>query len=231
MKVKVKSELVKQYRKQAHLTQEQLAELTDLHPRTVQRMETDGMVSSKTLDAVAKAFNVEPYTLEFMTDEIDFGPLLIELKVVLLAVTRKLLPKDIRNLPNSLVAVLTLLSFSASFTLINTVITIMNQPQHNYDSVATSGLFSLVLIFCGVYATVVYPLFKLKKWARVTMLGICCVFAAINTGLIVTELLSSDDFAYANLLEYCFNLVVVFWIARILMRADIRRLFESARHH
>ena len=226
MKVKIKTSLLKELRKRQQLTQEQLAEIADLHPRTIQRMESEGVVAVKTLNAVANVLQVEAYSLEVATDEVDFGPLLVELRVLLLAITRKLLPKDIRALPNSLIAVLTLLSFSASFTFINAVITVVNQPQQNFDSIVNSGLFALVILFCTVYVAVVYPLFKLKSWARVVMMSICIVFLIINLSLIVTETLTSSSTEISLLLEYLFNILVVTWIYRILNRDDIKRLYQ-----
>lgn len=238
MKVKVKKGLIKQLRTNKSWTQEEFAEASCVHSRTIQRMENEGMVSTKTLNAVAKALDVEPYTLEFSTDEIDFGPLWIELRIVVLAITRRLIPLDDRELPNSLVAVLSLLSFSASFTLINAIVMLVNQPQKNFDSLATSGIFGLVLLFCLIYAGVVYPLFKLKPWARSIMIVICGSFFLINGGLLLSMIIETaasntenfvNNMSYSHLLEYSVNLFIVFWIYRILNRADIKRLYNSSR--
>ena len=235
MKVKVKKALIKQLRSKNSWTQEDFAEASGVHSRTIQRMENEGMVSTKTLNAVAKALEVEPYSLEFSTDEIDFGPLWIELRIVVLAITRRLLPMDDRNLPNSLIAVLSLLSFSASYTLINAIVMLINQPQKNFDSLATSGIFGLVMLFCIIFAGVVYPLFKLKSWARLLMVAICGLFFFINGGLLLSLIIDAfahnseslpDSFSYSQAFEYSFNLFIVFWIYKILNRADIKRLYS-----
>ena len=226
MKVKIKTAEIKKLRKQSGWTQEALAEQAQLHPRTIQRMESEGLVSHKSLNAVANSLGVEAYSLEYMTDEIDFQPVLNELRILLLAITRRLIPNDDRDLPNSLVAVLTLLSFSASYTLANGIVTILNQPDKNFDSLATSGLFGLVILFCLIYAGVVYPLFKLRTWARQAMLAICYIFLAINSALLITELFTTEVRDGSKIFEYVLNLIVVLWIYRILNRGEVKRLYQ-----
>lgn len=238
MKIKVKHALIKKLRLQKSWTQEDFAEVSGVHSRTIQRMENEGMVSVKTLNAVAIALDVEAYTLEFSTDEIDFAPLWMELRILVLAITRRILPMDDKEIPNSLIAVLSLLTISASYTLVNSIILIMSQPQKNFDSVAVSGLFGLVISFCILFIAVIYPLFRLKSWARYTMLGICGVFFLINGGLLGEVLikamtsnlsLSALDIDYLLIAEYCLNLLFVYWIVIILTRADIKRLYTKSK--
>jgi len=232
VKVKIKRELIKQLRNEKSWTQEEFAEVCGLHSRTVQRMENEGSVSVKTLNIVANALEIEPYCLEFSTDEIDFGPLYTELRLLTLAITRKMLPLDKRKLPNSLVAVLTLVSFSASYTLLHSLMLIANQPEASFDNPAYLGVFGLTIIFSLVYIGVIYPLFQLKSWARLSMLIICWLFFVINGGLLFIELISiTREFNYkydfSSLFEYSINILIVFWIYKILTRPDIRRLFST----
>lgn len=230
MKVKIKKELIKQLRSEKSWTQEEFAEVCGIHSRTIQRMENEGSVSKKTLNIVANTLEVEPYYLEFTTDKIDFGPLYIELRILALAITRRMLPLDKRDLPNSLVAVLTLVSFSASYTLLNSLILIAKQPKTSFDNPAFLSVFGLVLIFSLVYTGVIYPLFQLKSWARSSLLFVCGVFFMINSGLLIAELMGNTSeyslaFDFSNLLEYSINILIVFWIYKILTREDISRLF------
>ncbi|MEW6989627.1 helix-turn-helix domain-containing protein [Colwelliaceae bacterium 6441] len=230
MKVKVKKELIKELRAKKSWTQEKFAEMSGIHSRTIQRVENEGTVSVRTLNAIAKVLDVEAYSLEFTTDKIDFGPVLLELRLLILAITRRLMPADDRELPNSLVAVLALLSFSASFTLINTLILVVDQPQQNFNSIGNLGLFGLVILFSAIYAGVVYPLFKLKNWARSLMLVICWFFFFINGFLLASHLISilnSTPIKFSLVFEYLLNFMVVFWIYRILTRNEITRLFAA----
>jgi len=228
MKVKVKKELIKELRTKKSWTQEKFAEMSGIHSRTIQRIENDGTVSARTLSAIANALDVEAYSLEFTTDKVDFGPVLLELRLLILAITRRLLPSDSRELPNSLIAVLALLSFSASFTLINTLILIANQPRQHFDSIETLGLYGLVILFSAIYAGVVYPLFKLKDWARSSMLAICWFFFVINSYFLMVQLFSvSSPIKFSLVFEELLNLFIVFWIYRILTRDEIRRLFSA----
>ncbi len=238
MKIKVKHLLIKKLRLQKSWTQEDFAEVSGVHSRTIQRMENEGMVSVKTLKAVAMALEVEPYTLEFSTDEIDFAPLWMEFRILILAITRRMLPMNHKEVPNSLIAVLSLLTFSASYTLVNSIILIVSQPQKNFDSVAISGIFGVVISFCILFVAVIYPLFKLKNWSRYVMLGICGVFFLINGGLLGEILIKTTtskmslaelDLDYFLIAEYGVNLIFVYWIIVILTRADIKRLYTKSK--
>ena len=227
MKVKVKKEVIKQLRTDKSWTQEMFAEMSGIHTRTIQRMENEGTVSVRTLNAIAKALDIETYKLEFTTDKIDFGPVLLELRILILAITRRLLPTDDRELPNSLIAVLALLSFSASYTLVNTLILIAKQPEQNFDSTAVIGLYVLVTLFSMTYIGVVYPLFKLKNWARSLMLGICWIFFSINSFLMIFHLISGS-IEFHLIFDYLLGLLIVFLIYRILTSSEIRQLFITS---
>jgi len=230
MKVKINKELIKQLRTKKSWTQEKFAEMSDIHSRTIQRIENEGTVSVRTLNTIARVLGVEAYSLEFTTDKIDFVPVLLELRLLILAITRRLIPTDKRELPNSLISVLALLSFSASYTLINTLILVAIQPQQGFDSMAMLGLYGLVILFSVIYAGVVYPLFKLRNWARSLMLAICWFFFIINAFFLASHLISistSTPIKFSLVFDYLLNLFIVFWIYRILMRDEIRRLFTQ----
>jgi transcriptional regulator with XRE-family HTH domain len=226
MTIRVRKEVIKELRGQRGWTQEEFAEAAGLHSRTVQRAETEGVVSLRTFKAIASALEVETHALEFRTDQIDFGPVLMEIKILMLAITRRLMPLDDRQLPNSLVALFAVLSFSASFTLINTII-LISQSDAQMDSFQSLSIFALALTFSAFFAGVVYPLFKLKAWARISMLAICWFFFVINIGLLLGELIpGSDALALLDSFKYLINLAVTLWMYRVLTRPDISRLYD-----
>ena len=231
MTIKIRKELIRELRGKRTWTQEEFAAAAGLHSRTVQRAETEGIVSMRTLKAIASALEVETHALEFRTDQIEFGPVLMELTILMLAITRRLMPLDDRQLPNSLVALFAVLSFSASFTLINTII-LMTQSDARMDSFQSLSIFALALAFSAFFAGIVYPLFKLKAWARISMLAICWFFLVINIGLLLSELIPGPD--APDLLassKYVINLAVTLWMYRVLTRSDISRLYGPKVNH
>jgi transcriptional regulator with XRE-family HTH domain len=226
MTIRIRTEVVRDLRRQRGWTQEEFAEATRLHSRTVQRAETEGAVSMRTFKAIASTLEVETHELEFRTDKIDFGPVFMELNILMLAITRRLMPLDDRQLPNSLVALFAVLSFSASFTLINTII-LISQSETQMLTYQSLSIFALALAFSAFFAGIVYPLFKLKAWARISMLGICWVFLVINLGLLGGELIAGADARNLSAsLKYVINLAVTLWMYRLLTRQDICRLYN-----
>ncbi len=231
MKVKLRNDLIRQLRNEKQWTQEQLAEFADLHTRTVQRIERDGLAALSTHHRLAKALEVDPDRLEYRTDRIDFGPLMMEARVLLLAISRRVLPMNDRELPNSFIALMMLLFFSASYTLMNVVLMgIRTMEQPSMDLTGQIGLF-LALAFSVFYLAMVIPLFYLKPWARTAMLGICIVFYAINTLLLLQNTIAwySSDTAFS--FEYIINLLVTHWIFTTLRRQDVDRLFLQQSQH
>lgn len=63
MDMKVKSSLIRKYRTERLWSQEQLAEMTGLGLRTIQRLEARGSCSQESIKALAAVFNVEADTL------------------------------------------------------------------------------------------------------------------------------------------------------------------------
>jgi transcriptional regulator with XRE-family HTH domain len=63
MDMKVKSSLIRKYRTERLWSQEQLAEMTGLGLRTIQRLEARGSGSQESIKALAAVFNVEADTL------------------------------------------------------------------------------------------------------------------------------------------------------------------------
>lgn len=228
MKVKVRRELIKQLRTKQAWTQEQLAEFSGLHSRTVQRIENEGMASLQSLRSVARAFEVDVDSLELTAEKIEFGPLLAESRILLLAIGRKLLPTHDSPLPNSFILVMLVLAFAASFTFINVVLLIAGQPEENLGHPVLLAMFGLALLFSAAFLFLVFPLAGLKTWARAGMLGICWVFFAINSLLFIQALANINGDGGLPLLEYLYNLVVTFWIYRALTKADVRLLFQSS---
>ncbi|MEM9302807.1 MAG: helix-turn-helix transcriptional regulator [Pseudomonadota bacterium] len=230
MTIRVRREAIKALRQERSWTQEQLAEEARLAARTVQRAETEGVVSLRTFKALAAALGVETHTLEYRTDRIDFGPVLMEMKILMLAITRRLMPLDDRDLPNSLVALFAVLAFSARYTLINAIVLIAGQPDAQLADHRSLIVFGLALGFSAFFAGVVYPVFKLRSWARRAMLAICCFFLAVNLLLPGGELMpGGDPIQIAAAAKYLLNLAVTFWMVQVLTRADVARLYEPAR--
>lgn len=63
MKVYISRKMVKKLRISKQWTQETLAEISGVHTRTIQRIETDGLASTQSINALTKAFEVETETL------------------------------------------------------------------------------------------------------------------------------------------------------------------------
>src|SRR5687768_3559883 len=63
MDMKVKSSLIRKYRTERLWSQEQLAEISGLGLRTIQRLEARGSGSQESIKALAAVFNVEADTL------------------------------------------------------------------------------------------------------------------------------------------------------------------------
>jgi transcriptional regulator with XRE-family HTH domain len=99
VKVKVRRELIKDLRSRQSWTQEQLAEVAGLHARTIQRMESEGSTSPRSLAAIAEAFQVEIRILELSTTDIDFAPATTELRKLGSATFRKVAPTTSQGLP------------------------------------------------------------------------------------------------------------------------------------
>ena len=227
MKVKLRHDRVKRLRLEKQWTQEELAEIANLHPRTVQRIEREGLAALSTQHRLARALDVEPEALEFRSDRIDFGPLMMEARVLMLAISRRLLPMNDREFPNSFIALLMLLFFSASYTLMNVVLMSLRYTQE--ANMNLTGQISLLmgLAFSVFFLAVVIPLFKLKPWARSAMLGICLVFYLINTILLLQHGVAWFRTDAPFPFEFVVNLLVTHWIFTTLNRIDIRRLFST----
>ncbi|PCJ22654.1 MAG: hypothetical protein COA96_13780 [SAR86 cluster bacterium] len=65
MEMKINYELVKELREKKLWTQEKLAEKACVHPRTIQRIEKDGIASMHTVALISQALGVESTSLEF----------------------------------------------------------------------------------------------------------------------------------------------------------------------
>jgi transcriptional regulator with XRE-family HTH domain len=63
VKVYISREIVKKLRISKDWTQETLAEISGVHTRTIQRIESDGLASMQSINALTKAFEVETETL------------------------------------------------------------------------------------------------------------------------------------------------------------------------
>ena len=63
MNVKVSQAVIRELRAGKGWTQEKLAEVASIHTRTIQRIENSGDVSTQSLNALARALDVEPATL------------------------------------------------------------------------------------------------------------------------------------------------------------------------
>lgn len=61
--------IVREERERRNLTQEHLAKLAELSPRTIQRLESDGAHSKETLMAVAEAFEIDGKELLRLAEE------------------------------------------------------------------------------------------------------------------------------------------------------------------
>ena len=226
MRVKINSELVKKLRKEKSWTQEDLAEQSGIHSRTIQRLESQGNAAVRSLNAISLALGVESYTLEYRTNKIDFEPLFIELRILILAITRRFMPIDERNLPNRLITLFLLLAYSASFTLINAIILIFVVNNPNLDSISMIATISLALLFTLFFAGLVYPLFKLKEWARKSMIAVFLIFLTINILLLVEQLILKNSIInWGKIIEYSVNLFVATWVYRTLTNREIKGLF------
>ena len=62
--MKINSEMVQQLRKEASWSQEELAAASGLSPRTIQRVEVEGVASIETKKALAVVFALQPKDLE-----------------------------------------------------------------------------------------------------------------------------------------------------------------------
>jgi transcriptional regulator with XRE-family HTH domain len=64
MDMSINSEVVREFRKKANWSQEDLATASGLSLRTIQRVETDGSAALETRRALAAAFGVQPKDLD-----------------------------------------------------------------------------------------------------------------------------------------------------------------------
>lgn len=64
MEVRIHKEKLRQLRQAAALSQDALAQLSGIHPRTVQRIEASGIASVQSARSLARALNVEAAELE-----------------------------------------------------------------------------------------------------------------------------------------------------------------------
>lgn len=64
MEIRVRRDRVRDLRQKQALSQDALAELSGLHPRTIQRIEASGIASLQSVRSMARALGVEPGALE-----------------------------------------------------------------------------------------------------------------------------------------------------------------------
>lgn len=65
MEMKLNHQLIKELRLRNSWSQEKLAEISNLNPRTIQRVEAEGTGSLQTRARLARAFSIEPSALDF----------------------------------------------------------------------------------------------------------------------------------------------------------------------
>jgi DNA-binding XRE family transcriptional regulator len=65
MRVQVNQKKIRELRMSRGWTQEKLADVSNVHTRTIQRIENDETSSIQSLNAIAKALNVEPEILHY----------------------------------------------------------------------------------------------------------------------------------------------------------------------
>lgn len=64
LELRVHRDRIRELRQKQALSQEALAELSGLHPRTIQRIEASGIASVQSVRSMARALGVEPIALE-----------------------------------------------------------------------------------------------------------------------------------------------------------------------
>lgn len=91
MKVKVSQERIRELRMSRGWTQEKLADVANVHTRTIQRIENDEVSSIQSLNAIAEALNVEPKILHCEETEMQTND-------------QRLIPNDCIQPPNKFAA-------------------------------------------------------------------------------------------------------------------------------
>jgi transcriptional regulator with XRE-family HTH domain len=71
LSIKVRQDLIRDLRVSKGWTQEKLAELSSVHTRTIQRIENDGFASAQSLNALARALDIDPDFLHHVAAEIQ----------------------------------------------------------------------------------------------------------------------------------------------------------------